>query len=89
MGWSFRILYVDMVVATLGARDFYGVVSGFSQGLQPMKLLITREKKPLVPRVGLGVVLTTIKSVTLEERGCVRPLVLKAPPVDPPVIIFL
>ena len=72
MGWSFSIkfLYIDVVVATLGARGFYGVVSGFSQGLQPMKLLISCEKKPLVPRVGLGIVLSSIKSVTLKARGC-------------------
>ena len=88
MGWSYNILYIDMVMATLGARGLYCGVSGFGQVLQLMKLLIVREKKPLVPRVGLGIVLSSIKSVTLEERGCVRPLVLKAPPVDPPVIIF-
>ena len=88
MGWSFSILYIDMVVATLGARGFYCGVSGFGQVLQPTKLLIVREKKPRVPRIGLGLVLSSIKSVTLEERGCVRSLVLKAPPVDPPVIIF-
>lgn len=58
MGWSFSILYIDVVVATLGARGFYGAVSGFSQGLQPMKLLISCEKKPLVPMVGLGIVLS-------------------------------
>ena len=70
MGWSFSILYIDVVVATLGARGFYGVVSGCSQGLQPMKLLISCEKKPLVPKVGLGIVLSSIKSVTLKARGC-------------------
>lgn len=70
MGWSFSILYIDVVVATLGARGFYGAVSGFSQGLHPMKLLISCEKKPLVPRVGLGIVLSSIKSVTLKARGC-------------------
>ena len=61
-------------------------VSGFGHVLRPIELLIARQKKPPVCRVSLGVVLTTIKSVSLEERGCV--LVLKAPPVDPPVIIF-
>ena len=52
------------VVCTLGARDFSCAVSGFGQvlesdsaegprrvGLQPTKLLVTREKKSLVPRV--------------------------------------
>ena len=43
---------------TLGARDFSSAVSGFSQAegrrrvsVQPMKLLVTSEKKSVVPRV--------------------------------------
>ena len=71
MGWSFSVLYIDVVVATLGARGFYcGVVYGFGQGLQPMKLLIKCKKKPLVPRVGLGIVLVDIRSFIFEEKGC-------------------
>ena len=35
----------------LGARGFSCAVSSFGFGLRPTKLLVAREKKPLVPRV--------------------------------------
>ena len=52
---KFGIFAKELFQATLGARGFSWAVSGFGQVLKndprPTKLLVAREKKPLVPRV--------------------------------------
>ena len=83
-----EMLGVVGLKVTLGARDFSCAVSGFGQvlksdprfaarvfGLRPTKLLVTREKKSLVPRVlksltGFKLCATTPNSAQQHATEC-------------------
>ena len=44
-------LTLDVILATLDARHFSCAVSGFGRPTARRKLLVARQKKPLVPRL--------------------------------------